>query len=734
MSSEPSTPKEEDAGRILLVDDNPTNLDILRETLAGRGYRLFVARSGEDAIRLATRTRPLLILLDVIMPGIDGFETCRRLKGDPQTRDSAVIFLSALDNAIDKVRGLEVGAVDFITKPFQGDEVVARVNTHLTMQRLRHQLETRNAELARELQVAQALLSDARRRVDGALLGQSPAVRALRESIAQHALSTDALLLTGPPGTGREAAARAIHHESPRGSQAFIHVNCALLPSGQDPGILSRPQAVEAAAQGGGSRMSMLELADRGTLYLEEVHRLPGEVQERLAQALAAIDAQRERGEPASPDVRVIASCSALHPAESGFHPRLRALIERRQLRVPPLAERSEDVPELAIFFMQQHARRIGAVVESVSDESMKRLRKYRWPGDVRELQSVIERAVVSAREPVLEVDQALLDEGQPLGLYRLMEKLGQGGMGEVWRARHQLLARPCAVKLIRPELLGEGSREAAIERFQLEARTISRLSSPNTVKLYDFGVSETGSFYYVMELLDGMDLASLVHRFGPLPPERVVTVLRQACRSLGEAHAAGLLHRDVKPHNLFLCRLGMDFDVVKVLDFGLVKPLRGGSANLSSSGAVTGTPAYMPPERVVGGTGDERADLYSLGCVAYWMLTGRTVFEGDAMAMMLHHVRSAPQPPSAVAGVPLPQRLEQIVLACLEKQPHQRPRSALELWHQLGEVEAEDRWTQERAERWWQQHLPDLAAPAPPCDSDENTLGRTTVRLNTPG
>ena len=181
----------------------------------------------------------------------------------------------------------------------------------------------------------------------------------------------------------------------------------------------------------------------------------------------------------------------------------------------------------------------------------MKRLRKYRWPGDVSELQSLLERAVTTAREPVLEIDAALLDEGLPLGLYRLMEKLGEGGMGEVWRARHQLLARPCAVKLIRPDLLGESNREKTIERFRLEAKTIAQLTSPNTVRLFDFGVSETGSFYFVMELLDGMDLYSLVQRFGPLPPERVVAVLRQACRSLGEAHAAGLLHRDIKPHNL---------------------------------------------------------------------------------------------------------------------------------------------------------------------------------------
>jgi eukaryotic-like serine/threonine-protein kinase len=427
------------------------------------------------------------------------------------------------------------------------------------------------------------------------------------------------------------------------------------------------------------------------------------------AAVLEGVQASHESGQPAVPDVRFIAYTSAPLAEASGFHPKLLALVERRQLRVPSLTERPEDVSDIALFFVRRHARRIGAVVETISEQSMNRLRKYRWPGDVRELQSVIERAVTSAREPVLEIDPALLDEGLPLGHYRLLGKLGEGGMGDVWRARHQLLARPCAIKLIKPDLLGESKRDAATERFQLEARTIARLTSPNTVRLYDFGVSETGSFYFVMELLTGMDVASLVQRFGPLPPERAVAVLRQTCRSLGEAHATGVLHRDIKPQNLFLCRLGLDFDVVKVLDFGLVKSLHEGAAQLTTEGLLTGTPAYMPPERVMGAAADERSDLYSLGCVAYWMLTGRAVFTGEPMTVMIHHARTVPQPPSKVSGSPLPARLEEIVLSCLEKAPEKRPSSAVELWHQLGEVALTPPWTPERAEGWWREHLPDL-------------------------
>jgi eukaryotic-like serine/threonine-protein kinase len=708
----------EDADRILLVDDEPTNLDVLRHALEGRGYRLFVARSGETAIEVARRVHPQLILLDIVMSGIDGYETCRRLKEDPETREAAVIFLSSLDDTKDKVRGLDAGAVDFVSKPFQSDELVARVNTHLTLHRLRRQVEARNAELARELAVAQELLMEARRRVEGSLLGDSPAVRALRESIARYAADGDVVLLTGPQGAGHEAAARAIHHASPRSRQAFIHVNCAMVTSGQDPGILSPPAGV--SEPGTGSNLSLLELATQGTLYLEEIQRLPADLQGRLAAVLEGVQTSHESGQPAVPDVRFIAYTSAPPAEASGFHPKLLALVERRLLRVPSLTERQEDVSDIALFFLRRHARRIGAVVETISEQSMKRLRKYRWPGDVRELQSVIERAVTSGREPVLEIDPALLDEGLPLGHYRLLGKLGEGGMGEVWRARHQLLARPCAIKLIKPDLLGESKRYAATERFQLEARTIARLTSPNTVRLYDFGVSETGSFYFVMELLTGMDVASLVQRFGPLPPERAVAVLRQTCRSLAEAHATGVLHRDIKPQNLFLCRLGLDFDVVKVLDFGLVKSLHDGAAQLTTEGLLTGTPAYMPPERVMGAAADERSDLYSLGCVAYWMLTGRAVFTGEPMTVMIHHARTVPQPPSKVSGSPLPAGLEEIVLSCLEKAPEKRPSSAVELWHQLGEV-ATPPWTPERAEGWWREHLPDLAHPSHGGDSSSD-------------
>ena len=303
------------------------------------------------------------------------------------------------------------------------------------------------------------------------------------------------------------------------------------------------------------------------------------------------------------------------------------------------------------------------------------------------------------------------------MGSYRLVEKLGQGGMGEVWRAQHRMLAREAAIKLIRPAVLG-GSRaqsDEMIKRFEREAQATAALRSPHTIDVYDYGIAEDGTFHYVMELLDGYSLHALVERFGPLPPARVVHLLRQACHSLAEAHAAGLVHRDIKPANLFVCRLGLDVDFVKVLDFGLVKRQgrqRGGEA-LTMEGAFTGTPGFMPPEIALGGEEvDGRADLYALGCVAYWLLTGRLVFEGATpMQLVLHHVRSRPEPPSRRTDRPIPEALETIVLRCLEKDPARRPASAAALARELALTGLAGAWSDEDARDWWTR----LPAPADP-------------------
>jgi serine/threonine protein kinase len=291
--------------------------------------------------------------------------------------------------------------------------------------------------------------------------------------------------------------------------------------------------------------------------------------------------------------------------------------------------------------------------------------------------------------------------------------KLGQGGMGEVWRAEHRMLARAAAIKLIRPGALGAGEGSQSIEivkRFEREAQATARLRSPHTIAVYDYGVAEDGTFHYVMELLEGFSLQALVDRFGPVPPERAVHMLRQACHSLAEAHAAGLVHRDIKPANLFACRLGLEVDFVKVLDFGLVKlqgPQQTGAEALTVEGAFTGTPAFMPPEVALGATLiDGRADIYALGCVAYWLLTGTQVFPGGtALQMVLEHIRTEPERPSSRTDQAIPEALERLVMRCLEKKPAARPATVAELSSELAALDLEGRWTPERARGWWDVH-----------------------------
>jgi len=270
------------------------------------------------------------------------------------------------------------------------------------------------------------------------------------------------------------------------------------------------------------------------------------------------------------------------------------------------------------------------------------------------------------------------LGEARRLGRYRLVAPLGHGGMGEVWIAEHDLLARPAALKLIRPALLERGRPSPAVlERFEREAQCTATLTSPHTVKLYDFGLTDDGLFYYVMELLEGLDLHALVHRHGPVPAARAIHFLRQVCASLAEAHALGLVHRDIKPSNLFVCRQGLEHDVLKVLDFGIARP-----ASDSGREPIEGTPAYMAPE-AARGVSTPAADLYSLGGVGLWLLTGELA--GD-------RARMSAEVPSELRGV---------LRDCLADDPARRPRDAAELAARLGQVPG-PRWDAAQAEAWW--------------------------------
>ena len=298
------------------------------------------------------------------------------------------------------------------------------------------------------------------------------------------------------------------------------------------------------------------------------------------------------------------------------------------------------------------------------------------------------------------------------LGHYRLVSPLGSGGMGEVWIAEHDMLARPAALKLVRHDLYDRFERSGGtLELFGREAQMTAALTSPHTVRLYDFGLTDDEVFYYVMELLEGLDLERLVRQFGPVPATRAAFFLRQACASLAEAHDAGLVHRDIKPSNLFVCRQGLQRDFIKVLDFGIAVPrdtVGAGPEGVRTSqdrldGALLGTPAFMAPE-VMRGESEPRSDLYALGCVGYWLVTGHQVFEASDIARVVQrHREELPQPPSARTECDVPVEFDAVVLSCLEKDPERRPASAADLAARLEAIPGPS-WDEEQAQRWWRE------------------------------
>ena len=295
----------------------------------------------------------------------------------------------------------------------------------------------------------------------------------------------------------------------------------------------------------------------------------------------------------------------------------------------------------------------------------------------------------------------------QRLGQYTLEKKLGEGGMGVVYRASHAMLRRPTAIKLLLPDRAGKD----ALTRFEREVRRTAMLTHPNTVTVFDYGRTTDGVFYYAMELLEGASLDELVDVDGPQPEERVIHLLEQAAASLAEAHDAGLIHRDVKPGNILVVDRGGISDLVKVVDFGLVKDVglgaRGEAAAepaLTMANSITGTPLYIAPETVTSPeTVDARTDLYSLGAVGYWLLTGTHVFGGRSiLEVCAHHLHSVPDAPSTRLGAPVSADLESVLLACLAKRPEDRPASAHVLRERLRACAAAGRWTNARAAQWW--------------------------------
>jgi serine/threonine-protein kinase len=291
--------------------------------------------------------------------------------------------------------------------------------------------------------------------------------------------------------------------------------------------------------------------------------------------------------------------------------------------------------------------------------------------------------------------------EAREFGQYRLKRMLGAGGMGEVYLAEHRLLKRPCALKLIRPH---KADDPRTLARFEREVQTIATLSHWNTVEIFDYGRADDGTFYYVMEYLPGLSIADLVDRHGPLPPSRVVYLLEQVCDALREAHAIGLVHRDVKPGNIFAAKRGGIYDVAKLLDFGLVKgSIEVEGAHLTLDGTITGSPLFMSPEQATGESEpDGRSDIYALGAVAYYMLTGHAVFESDKpLKILFAHVNETVTPPSRLRPE-IPEDLERVVLKCLAKAPKDRYQDVAALRFALRDTDCSGQWTRDDAAKWW--------------------------------
>jgi serine/threonine-protein kinase len=320
--------------------------------------------------------------------------------------------------------------------------------------------------------------------------------------------------------------------------------------------------------------------------------------------------------------------------------------------------------------------------------------------------------------------------EAQKLGQYTLGEKVGEGGMGAVYRASHAMMKREVAIKLLATRD-GDGSGKDALARFEREVQLTSRLESPNTIAIYDYGRTPEGVFYYVMEYIDGYSLEDLVEQFGPVPAERAVHLVRQICSALAEAHAIGLIHRDIKPANVALCERAGVHDFVKVLDFGLVKEL-GTDSGATRDAALTGTPLYLSPEGITTPQSvDGRSDLYAVGGVLYWLLTGTHVFAGSTIVEVCsHHLHSKPEPPSKRLGAPVPADVEAVVLACLAKDPKDRLATAEALAAALDACDCAESWSDALAAAWWRDHGKDAVRPRAKSISPSQRLAAVDVDL----
>jgi DNA-binding NtrC family response regulator len=419
---------------ILVVDDTPANIGFLLETLSQASYRVRVARDGEGALEQAQYAPPCLVLLDVMMPGMDGFETCRRLRQIPRLEQVPVIFMTALSNAEDKVRAFAVGASDYVTKPFQHEEVLARVRTQLARRELEKKLEEANLDLEARVAARTEELRGALEEVEslksrlqvenrylkeeiaesvhpGEIIGSSPLLRAALEKVALVAPTSSTVLIHGETGTGKELIARALHELSPRRERPMVKLNCSAISAGLVESELFGH--VKGAFTGASDRrIGRFELADGGTLFLDEVSELPLDTQAKLLRVLQEREFEPVGScKPLRVDVRLIAATNrdlALDAADGRFRADLYYRLNVFPIDLPPLRSRREDIELLAGHFMQRMARKLGKCLTGIASETIERLKAHDWPGNIRDLQNVIERAAILTRRNVLSVDWEL--------------------------------------------------------------------------------------------------------------------------------------------------------------------------------------------------------------------------------------------------------------------------------------------------------------------------------------
>ena len=407
---------------ILVVDDTPTNLRVVSAFLHEAGFKVLVAEDGTDAMGLIPQGRPDIILLDILMPDLNGFETCLQLKADPKTQDIPVIFMTALSDPVEKVKGFQVGGVDYITKPFNQEEVLARVKTHLALRGLRrkleeqnHQLEEQNRKLRDEInahsrtkETVQYLQDELEsQQAGGVIIGNSPSIRKVLDQIA-HAAQTDCtVLIIGETGTGKEVMARMVHEQSSRTNASMIKVNCAAIPKdlfeseffGHEKGSFTGATA---------KRVGRFELANGGTLFLDEIGELPLDIQAKLLRAIQEREFERVGGQSTQKvDIRLIAATNRDLLEEVNnrrFREDLYYRLNVFPVRIPPLRERQEDIPMLVNHMLTKFSKKHSRPAEEIHPESLQTLMAYGWPGNIRELENVIERAVIVNKDQTLTI------------------------------------------------------------------------------------------------------------------------------------------------------------------------------------------------------------------------------------------------------------------------------------------------------------------------------------------